>query len=83
MFEDEVYELVDPADNRFVMRIAETGTVDLNVALPEGWTLTKVILDEPLEILPLGGGDACYHNVLRDNLGQGHHQYIFAEDKYP
>ncbi len=61
----------------------EGETPDLNPALPEGWTLDRVELDEPLDILPFGGDDACFHNVVRDNLGQGYHQYVFAYDSYP
>lgn len=83
VYEDEIYELVDPAGNRYVMHATDTGAPDLDVALPDEWVLTKVTLDEPLEILPFGGGDACYHNVLRDNLGQGYHQYVFADETYP
>ena len=83
IFEDEIYELADPAGNRYVMHATDTGTPDLNAAIPDGWTLEKVTLDEPLEIMPFGGGDACYHNVLRDNLGQGYHQYVFADKEYP
>lgn len=83
IFEDEIYDLADPAGNRYVMHANATGTPDLSVVLPEGWTLEKVMLDEPLEVLPFGGGDNCYHNVLRDNLGQGYHQYIFAGETYP
>jgi hypothetical protein len=37
------------------------------VPFPDGWTLAKVTLDEPLEV---GGGNNLYHNVLRYNLGQ-------------
>ncbi|MEM7134400.1 MAG: hypothetical protein AAF702_49480 [Chloroflexota bacterium] len=40
-------------------------------------------LDEPVEVLPFGGGDHCYHNVMHDNLGQGYHQYVFAGGTYP
>lgn len=83
IFENEIYELADLAGNRYVMHATETGEPDLNAAIPDGWTLEKVTLDEPLEILPFGGRGACYHNVLRDNLAQGYHQYVFAEDTYP
>lgn len=83
IFTDEIYELVDPAGNRYVMHATDTGTPDLNAAIPDGWTLTRVELDEPLEVLPFGGGDNCYHNVLRDHLGQGYHQFFFAEPQYP
>lgn len=84
IFEDEIYELVDDRGNHFVMHATAAGAPDTeNVALPPGWTLTRVELDEPLEILPFGGGDGCFHNVGRDNLGQGYHQYIFADAVYP
>ncbi len=83
VWEDEVYELVDPAGNSYVMQATATGTPDLNVTLPEGWTVTLVTLEEPLEIPPHGGGDNCYHNVLRDHLGQTYHQYVFAGETYP
>jgi hypothetical protein len=53
------------------------------VPFPDGWALAKVTLDEPLEVLPFGGGDDCYHNVLRDNFGQGYHQNVFAQENYP
>jgi len=83
IFTNEIYELVDPAGNHYVMHATDTGTPDLNAAIPDGWTLTRIELDEPLEVLPFGGGDNCYHNVLRDNLGQGYHQIFFAETQYP
>lgn len=28
------------------------------------------------------GGNECYFNILGDNLGQGYHQYIFADSIY-
>ena len=82
-FTDNVYELSDPDGNRFVMHETEGETPDLNPALPEGWALNQVSLDEPLVILPSGGDDACFHNIARDNVGQGYHQYVFAYDTYP
>lgn len=83
VYEDEIFELVDIAGNRYVMHATDSGTPDLNAAIPAGWTLEKVSLDEPLEVLPFGGGDNCYHNVMRDNLGQGYHQYVFVGETYP
>ncbi len=84
IFEDEIYDLVDPAGNRYVMHATAGDAPDLNAeGLPEGWTLERVELGEPLEVLPFGGGANCFHNVMRDNLGQGYHQYIFAADTYP
>ena len=43
----------------------------------------RVTLEEPLAIPPHGGGENCYHNVLRDHLGQTYHQYVFSEATYP
>ncbi len=83
IYTDEIYQLADPAGNLYVMHATETGTPDLNPALPDGWTMSLVTLDEALVVMPFGGGDNCYHNVLRDNLGQGYHQYVFADDQYP
>lgn len=83
IYTDEIYQLADPAGNLYVMHATDTGTPDLSPALPAGWTLSLVTLDKPLEVFPFGGGDACFHNVLRDNLGQGYHQIVFADDHYP
>ncbi len=83
LYEGEIIEAVDTAGNRYVMHATATGVPDLSADLPEGWTLATRELDEPLVVLPSGGGNHCYHNVLRDSLGQGYHQYYFAEDQYP
>lgn len=84
VYEGEIYELADDRGNRFVMHANETGAPNLtDVALPPGWQLNRIDLDEPLEILPFGGEGACYHNVGRDNLNQGYHQTIFAKERYP
>jgi hypothetical protein len=34
-------------------------------------------------LLPFGGGDDCYYNVIRDNLVQSYHQIAYAADVYP
>jgi len=39
-----------------------------------------VELSEPLVITPSQGG---YYNVVGDCLGQGYHQYVFADAVYP
>jgi hypothetical protein len=83
IFEEEIYQLRDPAGNLYVMHASDTMTPDLNPTLPDGWTLSVVTLDDPLEVLPFGGSDECYYNVLRDNLGQGYHQYFFVDEQYP
>ena len=70
IFTGEIHDLADPEGNRYVMHATVTGTPNLDVALPDGWTLEYVVIDEPLEVLPFGGGDNCFHNVLRDNLAQ-------------
>ncbi len=83
MFTDSIYQLTDNAGNYYVMHATETGKPDTTVVLPGGWTLHKVKLNEPLVISPFGGGDDCYFNIVGDHLGQGYHQYIFADDYYP
>jgi hypothetical protein len=78
-----IYELSDGQGNLFVMHATATGTPELDPILPAGWTLTERILDEPLELLPFGGGTTCYYNIVRDNLVQAYHQYVYADDTYP
>jgi hypothetical protein len=80
---DVIYELSDGNGNLYVMHATATGTPDLNAALPTGWTLTERPLDEPLVLLPFGGGDNCYYNVVRDNLVQSYHQYAYSGETYP
>lgn len=78
-----VYELSDGRGNLYVMHATATGTPDLNPTLPEGWSLTERTINEPLELLPFGGGQSCYYNVVRDNLLQSYHQYSYSGDTYP
>ena len=61
----------------------ESGHPNTNVALPDGWTLKKVFIEKPLVVSPFGTGNDCFYNILGDNLGQGYHQYIFANEFYP
>ena len=82
-FENEIYQLTDNKGNYYVMHATETGEPNLNVVLPKGWTLKKVILQEPLVILPFGKGEDCYFNIVGDHLGQGYHQYKYANAYYP
>lgn len=79
-----IYELADGTGNRYVMHATATGTPDLDtVRLPTGWTLTAVEIDEPLVVLPFGGGDSCYYNIVRDHLVQSYHQIAYASATYP
>lgn len=82
-FEHEIYQLTDHHGNYYVMHATETGAPNLDVVLPEGWTLQKVALQEPLVILPFGKGEDCYFNIVGDHLGQGYHQYKYANEYYP
>lgn len=82
-FENFIYQLTDNKGNFYAMHAFEDGEPNMSVELPEGWTLKKVELVEPLIISPFGGGDFCYHNIVGDNLGQGYHQYIFTNSFYP
>lgn len=76
-----IYELRDGTGNVYVMHATATGTPDLTPTLPDGWTLSERTLEEPLELLPFGGGDPCYYNTVRDN--QGYHQVAYTGDTYP
>lgn len=83
MFTDSAYQLTDNKGNYYVMHATETGKPDTNANLPSGWSLKKMILNEPLIISPFGGGNECYYNIVGDHLGQGYHQYIFKSNSYP
>lgn len=83
MFTDSIFQLTDNKGNYYVMHATETGKPNTAAALPNGWSLNKVIVKEPLIISPFGGGNECYYNIVGDNLGQGYHQYIFADKTYP
>jgi hypothetical protein len=82
-FADSIYQLSDNKGNYFVMHATENGKPDTTASLPNGWTLKKMILKEPLIISPFGGENECYYNIVGDNLGQGYHQYIFSDSVYP
>jgi len=83
IFTDSIFQLTDNKGNYYVMHAYENNKPDTTVVLPVGWTLKTVILKEPLIISPFGGGNECYYNIVGDNLGQGYHQYIFADKFYP
>jgi hypothetical protein len=79
-----IYELSDGRGNVYVMHATATGIPDVTgPILPEGWTLRAVAIDAPLEVLPFGGGDTCYFNVIRDNLVQAYHQIAYAGSVFP
>lgn len=82
-FENEIYQLSDNKGNLYVMHATETGTPNTNVVLPDGWTLQKVSLKEPLIVMPFGTTEDCYFNIVGDHLGQGYHQYQYAKEYYP
>ncbi len=83
VFEDEIYEMSDNKGNKYVMHATETGTPNLDVKLPEGYFIKKVVLDEPLIIVPFGDTGDCYLNIAGDHLGQGYHQYKYGSEYYP
>lgn len=83
LFTDSIYQLTDNKGNYYVMHATETGKPVTNVSLPSGWELKKIDLKEPLIISPFGGGNECFYNIIGDNLGQGYHQYIFADSVHP
>lgn len=83
MFTDTILRLSDGQGNAYVLHASEAPEPSLAVALPAGWHLEKVALDTPLVVPPFGAGEACYHNILGDALGQGYHQYQFAGPVFP
>ncbi|MGD1840050.1 MAG: hypothetical protein ACFB0B_04020 [Thermonemataceae bacterium] len=82
-FDDHFYQLSDGKGNLYALHATEKKHPDLNVVLPKNYTLKKVALTEPLIINPFGNDEACYHNILGDHLGQGYHQYKYADTHYP
>lgn len=83
-FDGEVIILSGPGGERAVMHAAADGsppTTDVN--LPEGWSLKRETLTEPLVIHPFGGDGECYYNVIRDELTQSYHQFSYAKSTYP
>ena len=83
MFTESIFQLSDNKGSFYVMHATETEKPDTSVILPLGWSIKQVFLKEPLIISPFGGGNECYYNIVGDHLGQGYHQYIFADSVYP
>jgi hypothetical protein len=65
------------------MHAFESGGPTLQVELPAGWSIKLVLINEPFIVSPFGGGIYCFFNILGDHLGQGYHQYVFADSVYP
>lgn len=82
-FKNEIFEMSDALGNNYVMHATESSTPNLDVKLPDGFQLKKVRLDKPLIIAPFGDKGDCYFNIVGDHLGQGYHQYKYANDYYP
>ena len=82
-FENEIYQMSDDKGNKYVMHATETGTPNLDAVLPKGFKLEKVKLDEPLIIVPFGDKEDCYFNIVGDHLGQGFHQFEYADKFFP
>lgn len=80
-FTGQAHILESDRGDRFVMHATAGGRPELaGPALPQGWTLGTETLAEPLTVAPQG--DSCYHFILRDNLGQGYHQFGFRDLVY-
>ena len=62
---------------------AGTEAPTTDVELPDGWSIQRKTLDEPLTIHPFGGEGECYYNVIRDALQQSYHQIAYAGNTYP
>lgn len=72
----------DGKGNLYVMHATESGSPTTDVSLPSGWNIQKITITSPLIITPFGGGDECYFNIVGDHLGQGYHQYVYADNFY-
>jgi hypothetical protein len=86
LFSGFAFQLTDNKGNFYVMHAYETGLPSetaTNSILPSGWTMKRINLSEPLIVQPFGGGNECFYNILGDSLGQGYHQYIYADKFYP
>ena len=78
------YFLSGPSGERAVLHATEGDRdPDINVPLPQGWSLSKEELSEPFVLYPFGRGDDCYYNIIRDSLGQSYHQFEYAKGVYP
>ena len=76
--------LVGPQGEEAVLHAsAGSAAPTTDVELPDGWSLERRTLDEPLTIHPFGGEGECYYNVIRDELEQSYHQIAYAGDTYP
>lgn len=79
-----IYQLSDGKGNDFVMHATQDSSgPNLRVLLPKGWTLKRIAIDKPLIIAPFGSGDQGFYNIVGDCLGQGYHQYRYANQFYP
>ncbi len=83
-FEGEVVMLEGPDGERAVLHAAADGAAPTTqVDLPDGWSLSKQTLEEPLVVHPFGGEGGCYYNVIRDGLDQSYHQIAYSGSTYP
>jgi len=79
-----IYEITDDKGNKYVMHATGDGIPKTTEPqLPAGWSLAERTIDEPLVLLPFGGGDECHFNIARDNLVQSYHQYVYVDPEYP
>lgn len=76
-------ELTDPAGNKFVMNAHAAAEPTTEVDLPAGWRVDIVERSEPLQVVPFGGGDECFHVVLNDSKKQFYHQFVDADGVFP
>ena len=83
MFKDSIFRLTDGQGNLYAMHATENGAPTLEVELPEGWRMDIYHLPAPMIVGPFGEGEECYFNIVGDHLGQGYHQYKFADLTYP
>ncbi|MGB1013857.1 MAG: hypothetical protein ACPG4T_06975, partial [Nannocystaceae bacterium] len=81
--EGDLYVTSDGKGNRYVVHATASETPRLDPELPEGWKIERIPAKEPLQIVPFGEGDDCYHVIAIDNLGQLYTQFAFADEIFP
>jgi len=83
-FAGEQIFLVGPNGEEAVLHAsAGSKAPTTDVELPDGWSIERRTLDQPLTIHPFGGEGECFFNVIRDELAQSYHQIAYAGDTYP
>ena len=83
VFEGDAWILSGPSGERAIMHATEAAAPTGDVSLPDGWTLERTTLAEPLVVHPFGADGDCYYNIFRDQRVQAYHQFAYSGASYP